>query len=165
MYHDGPFANDVGRCVPGPPTPDPLHVAIPSNQPFPKGEDSWNEMTRHRTCTDAADSVPARSFDLVPTREEDSSPWTRLLRRSHLCSRRTEASAPPLVRRRGGRMAASKKRFGAHGPTLPENMSVAGRTNGARERSWSTTSGPSRHTGCGWSGITQSRGGFLGSWW
>lgn len=26
LFNDGPFMNDVGRCVPGPPPPDPLVV-------------------------------------------------------------------------------------------------------------------------------------------
>ena len=26
LFNDGPYADDVGRCVPGPPPPDPLVV-------------------------------------------------------------------------------------------------------------------------------------------
>ena len=30
----GPYVDDVGRCVPGPPTPDPLPVSLPDGTTF-----------------------------------------------------------------------------------------------------------------------------------
>lgn len=34
VFHDGPYADDVGRCVPGPPTPDPLEVELSGGGTF-----------------------------------------------------------------------------------------------------------------------------------
>ncbi len=34
VFHDGPYSDDVGRCVPGPPTPDPLEVELPGGGTF-----------------------------------------------------------------------------------------------------------------------------------
>ena len=34
IFSDGPYVDDVGRCVPGPPTPDPLPVSLPDGTTF-----------------------------------------------------------------------------------------------------------------------------------
>ena len=34
FFGDGPYDQDVGRCVPGPPTPDPLEVEAPDGTTF-----------------------------------------------------------------------------------------------------------------------------------